>query len=261
MKLHLDGKLALVTGSTMGSGKAIAVSLLQEGAHVIINGRSETTVNATVEELQTLGTVYGIVADLGTQLGCDRLIAEVEKIGVVDLLINNVGKFNITPFEQTTDEDWLDHFNVNVMSGVRLTRSLMPSMLKRNSGRVIFISSEAGVKPMPEMIPYSMTKTAQISIARGLAELTKGTNVTVNSVLVAPTRTEGSIEFFDTVGMSDPEVARREFFSSLGANSLLQRFATPEEIADFVVFLCSPNAAAINGSAQRVEGGIVRSIL
>jgi NAD(P)-dependent dehydrogenase (short-subunit alcohol dehydrogenase family) len=261
MQLHLEGKLALVTGSTMGIGKAIAKSLLQEGAQVIINGRSQASVDAVVAEFQMLGKVFGVVGDLGTVTGCAAVIAAVQQIGDVELLINNVGKFDVTPFAESTDEAWLDHFNVNVMSGVRLTRALMPKMLERNAGRVIFMSSEAAIKPMPDLIPYSMTKTAQVSIARGLAELTKGTHITVNSVLVAPTRTEGSIAFFDAAGMSDPEAARQGYFSTMGMNSLLQRFATPEEIADFVVFLCSPNAAAINGSAQRVEGGIIRSIL
>jgi NAD(P)-dependent dehydrogenase (short-subunit alcohol dehydrogenase family) len=261
MQLNLENKLALVTGSTMGIGKAVAVGLLKEGAQVIVNGRSPERVAATVEELSSIGTAYGIAADLATVEATEKLIALANEIGNVDILVNNAGKFMPKVFVDSTDEDWFDHYNVNVMSGVRVTRALMPAMLQRNWGRVIFVSSEAALKPMPELIHYAVTKTAQISLARGLAELTKGTQVTVNSVLVAPTRTDGSEAFFKANGMNDYAAIEAEFFRTHGITSLLQRFATPQEIADVIIFLCSPNAAAINGAAQRVEGGIVRSIL
>ncbi len=264
MDLHINGKLALVTGSTLGIGKAIATKLLQEGAHVIINGRSQERVDAVIQELQAIGTLYGIAADIATAAGAEQLAIASQAIGPVDILINNVGFFEFKPFFQVTDAEWLNLFDLNVMSGVWLTRSLMPKMLERNWGRIIFIASEAGVKPNPEMLHYSVTKTTQIALARGLAEMTKGTGVTVNSALVAPTWTEGVEVFLDKIAQSSGttvEAMKTDYFKADGVTSLLQRFATVDEIADLVVFLCSENASAINGAAQRVDGGIIRSIL
>lgn len=264
MNLHLENMLALVTGSTQGIGKGVAAGLLREGARVIINGRSEENVAIAVRELSYLGTVYGICADLGTAVGAERLIAEASSIGPVDILVNNVGFFELKPFVEIVDEEWSSLFDLNVLSGVRLARALLPGMLQRNWGRIVFIASEAGVKPNPEMIHYSVTKTAQIALARGLAELTKGTQVTVNSALVAPTWTEGVETFLSKIAFSqgiDVEAMKNEYFKGDGINSLLQRFATVDEIADMIIFLCSRNASAINGAAERVDGGIVRSIL
>jgi NAD(P)-dependent dehydrogenase (short-subunit alcohol dehydrogenase family) len=264
MDLHFDNKLALVTGSTQGIGKAVASGLLREGATVIINGRSQYRVEATVRELSDRGKIYGITADIATAAGVEQLAHVVTGIGSVDILVNNVGFFEFKPFFNVTDEDWLKLFDLNVMSGVRLTRALMPGMLERNWGRIVFIASEAGVKPNPEMIHYSVTKTTQIALARGLAEMTKGTGVTVNSALVAPTWTEGVEVFLDKIAQSSGttvEAMKTDYFKADGVTSLLQRFATVDEIADLIIFLCSENASAINGAAQRVDGGIIRSIL
>ena len=264
MDLRIEGKLALVTGSTSGIGKAIAVKLLQEGASVIINGRSQESIDRVLEELYPIGKVYGIAADLTTAGGADRLVNAAKAIGNVDILINNVGFFEFKPFFEIGDDEWSKLFDLNFMSGVWLTRALMPRMLERNWGRIVFVASEAGVKPNPEMIHYSVTKTTQIALARGLAEMTKETGVTVNSALVAPTWTEGVEVFLDKIARSSGttvEKMRTDYFEADGVNSLLQRFATPDEIADLIVFLCSKNASAINGAAQRVDGGIIRSIL
>jgi NAD(P)-dependent dehydrogenase (short-subunit alcohol dehydrogenase family) len=264
MDLRIEGKLALVTGSTLGIGKAIAVKLLQEGAQVIINGRSQERVDAVIQELQPMGKIYGIAADIATATGAEHLVKAAQAIGNVDILINNVGFFEFKSFFQVTDAEWTKLFDLNVMSGVWLSRMLMPTMLEQNWGRIVFIASEAGVKPNPEMIHYSVTKTTQIALARGLAEMTKGTGVTVNSALVAPTWTEGVEVFLDKIALASGttvEAMKTDYFKADGVTSLLQRFATVDEIADLVVFLCSENASAINGAAQRVDGGIVRSIL
>jgi NAD(P)-dependent dehydrogenase (short-subunit alcohol dehydrogenase family) len=264
MDLQIKDKLALVTGSTLGIGKAIATNLLQEGAHVIINGRSQERIDAVTQELQAIGTVYGIAADIATAAGAEHLVHAARAIGNVDILVNNVGFFEFKPFFQVSDAEWSKLFDLNVMSGVWLTRALMPKMLERNWGRIVFIASEAGVKPNPEMLHYSVTKTTQIALARGLAEMTKGTGVTVNSALVAPTWTEGVEVFLDKIAQGSGttvEAMKTDYFKADGVTSLLQRFATVDEIADLVVFLCSKNASAINGAAQRVDGGIIRSIL
>jgi NAD(P)-dependent dehydrogenase (short-subunit alcohol dehydrogenase family) len=266
MDFQIKGKLALVTGSTSGIGKAIAAKLLQEGAQVIINSRSQERVDMVTQEFQAIGTgtVYGVVSDIGTAAGAEHLSNAAQAIGNVDILVNNVGYFEYKPFFEVTDSEWAKLFDLNVMSGVWLTRALMPRMLARNWGRIVFIASEAGVKPNPEMLHYSVTKTAQIALARGLAEMTKGTGVTVNSALVAPTWTEGVEIFLDKIAQSSGttvEAMKTDYFKADGITSLLQRFATVDEIADLVVFLCSGNASAINGAAQRVDGGIIRSIL
>lgn len=263
MDLKIKNKLALVTGSTQGIGRAIAQTLAAEGARVIVNGRRETTVRATVEALSKIGEVHGIAADLATAGGAQKLVSESARLGEVDILVNNVGYFEVKPFADISDEDWLAMFELNVMSGVRVTRALFPGMLQRNWGRVVFIASDQSVKPNPDMLHYAMTKTAQVSIARGLAESTKGTGVTVNSVLVAPTWSEGVQTFLGKIGPQLGKTVtemRSAYFEGPGATSLLQRWAAPEEIAAQVAFLCSEQAAAINGAAQRVDGGIIRSL-
>jgi len=263
MDLKIKDKLALVTGSTQGIGRAIAEALATEGARVIINGRNAAAVQDVAAALSRHGEAHGIAADLSTAEGAQTILNETATIGTVDILVNNVGYFEVKPFTDISDQDWLDMFELNVMSGVRLTRALFPGMLKRNWGRVVFIASEQSAKPNPDMLHYAMTKTAQVSIARGLAELTKGTGVTVNSVLVAPTWSEGVETFLGKIapqaGKSVAEM-RTAYFEGPGATSLLQRWATPQEIAAQVVFLCSARASAINGAAQRVDGGIVRSL-
>ena len=262
--LHIKDKLALVTGSTSGIGKAIAIQLLREGTRVIINGRSQLRVDAVLQELLPLGNVHGIAADISTSAGAEQLASAAQAVGSVDILVNNVGFFEFKPFFEVTDSEWSKLFDLNVMSGVWLTRSLMPKMLERDWGRIVFIASEAGVKPNPEMLHYSVTKTTQIALARGLAEMTKGTKVTVNSALVAPTWTEGVEVFLGKIAQASEttvEAMKTDYFKADGVSSLLQRFATVDEISDLVVFLCSENASAINGAAQRVDGGIIRSIL
>jgi len=263
MDLGIKGKLALVTGSTLGIGRAVAEALVAEGARVIVNGRSAQSVGEAAAALARKGEAHGVAADLATAEGAQALIAGAARIGPVDILVNNVGYFEVKPFAEISDQDWLDMFELNVMSGVRLARALFPGMLERNWGRVVFIASEQSAKPNPDMLHYAMSKTAQVSIARGLAELTRGTGVTVNSVLVAPTWSEGVEVFLEKMapaaGKSVAEM-RTAYFAGPGASSLLQRWATPEEVAAQVAFLCSERAAAVNGAAQRVDGGIVRSL-
>ena len=263
MDLGIRGRLALVTGSTLGIGRAIAEALLAEGARVIVNGRNPATVNEAVAALSRQGEAHGFAADLSTAEGAGRLVDESRRIGAVDILVNNVGYFEVKAFTDISDRDWVDMFELNVMSGVRATRALFPGMLQRNWGRVVFIGSDQSAKPNIDMMHYAMTKTAQVSIARSLAELTRGTRVTVNSVLVAPTWSEGVEAFLAKAAPGlgrTVEQLRGDYFRTTGASSLLQRWAEPEEIAAQVVFLCSERASAINGAAQRADGGIVRSL-
>jgi NAD(P)-dependent dehydrogenase (short-subunit alcohol dehydrogenase family) len=263
MDLELKNKVALVSGSTQGIGFATAKMLLTEGARVIINGRRQQLVDRSVDELSRLGDVRGVAADLTTADGAHALLEGARGFGAVDILINNVGYFEVKPFAAITDEDWSRMFELNVMSGVRLARSLMAGMLERNWGRIVFIASEQSAKPNPDMLHYAMSKAAQVSIARGLAELTRGTRVTVNSVLAAPTWSEGVEVFLEKiapdVGKTVDEM-RTAYFEDTGRSSLLQRWATAEEIAAEIVFLCSTRASAINGAAQRADGGIIRSL-
>jgi NAD(P)-dependent dehydrogenase (short-subunit alcohol dehydrogenase family) len=266
MDLQLRGKRALITGSTAGIGFAAAEGLAREGASVIINGRSTERVKAAVDRLQgragtTASNVLGIAADLSTGEGVARLVAQVPD---VDILVNNLGIFEPKPFEDISDADWLRFFEVNVMSGVRLTRHYLPGMTRRDWGRIVFVSSESGVQIPSEMIHYGMTKTAQIAIARGVAETTAGSGVTVNSVLPGPTESEGVGTFVaklaDQHGISRGEF-EAEFFRSARPTSLLKRFATVEEVANMIVFVCSPLSSATNGAALRVDGGVVRAIV
>ncbi len=264
MDLQLRGKKALVSGSTAGIGFAIASLLAQEGASVVLNGRSQRRVEEAVRRIQDKqqdAQVTGVAADLGTREGVDLLTRQVP---AVDILVNNLGIFEPKPFPEITDEDWLRFFEVNVLSGVRLSRFYLPQMLQRNWGRVVFISSESGLNIPVEMIHYGVTKTAQIALARGLAETTAGTNVTVNSVLPGPTRSEGVEQFVQDLAKhqdTDAATVEADFFRSVRPSSLLKRFASPEEVAALVVYVCSPRASATNGAALRVDGGVVRSIV
>lgn len=263
MDLKIKGRRALVTGSTMGIGRAVAETLAAEGVQVVVNGRHEATVNSTVAALAKRGTAHGIAADLATAAGARNVLDAVSRIGPVDILVNNVGFFEVKEFTALSDQDWLDMFELNVMSGVRLSRALLPGMLERDWGRIVFIASDQSAKPNPGMAHYAMSKAAQVSIARSLAELTKGTRVTVNSALVAPTWSEGVEAFLGKIapGLGKTvDQMRVAYFETTGAASLLQRWATPQEIAAQVAFLCSEHAAAINGAAQRVDGGIIRSL-
>jgi NAD(P)-dependent dehydrogenase (short-subunit alcohol dehydrogenase family) len=231
---------------------------------VIINGRTETGVQAVVQELSALGTVYGVAADVAKAEDCRMLVEMVNQIGNLDILINNTGVFEVKPFVEVTDEEWLDYYQINVLSAVRLSRAFLPGMMERNFGRIINLASEAGIKPYPELVPYGVSKTSLITFSRGLAELAKGTQVTVNSVLPGPTLTEGFAKFITDLAEEkgqDLKTFTAEYFRDSQPTSLIQRFATVEEVADTIVFLSSENAAAINGAAQRVEGGIIQSIL
>jgi NAD(P)-dependent dehydrogenase (short-subunit alcohol dehydrogenase family) len=264
MDLGISGKHAVVTGSSLGIGKAIARELLQAGATVTLTGRSEDRLKAAAAELSQFGPVGTASGDLSTAAGADAIVKAVTQAKPVDILVNNVGFFNVIPFFDLTDDGWQQMFDINVMSGVRLSRSLMKPMLNKGWGRIVFIASEQSLKPNPDMLHYAVSKTAQVAVARGLAELTKGTGVTVNSVLVAPTWTEGVEEFLSDLGprmgKTVEEMKTAYFTEGDGKSSLLQHFADPADIAAFVAFLCSTRAAAINGSAQRADGGIVRSL-
>ena len=257
MNLQLEGKTALVTGSTAGIGLAIATALAKEGAAVIVNGRTQQRVD---EAVRKSGAAHGIAADLGTEAGARAVI---ERFPAVDILVNNLGIFEPKPFEQIPDDDWRRFFEVNVLSGVRLSRHYITGMKERNWGRIVFISSESGLQIPVEMIHYGMTKTAQLAISRGLAETTTGTAVTVNAVLPGPTASEGVAEFVSRLSAEkgvDQSQFEREFFENARPSSILRRFATPQEVAAVVAFVCSPLAAAINGAAVRADGGVVRSI-
>jgi NAD(P)-dependent dehydrogenase (short-subunit alcohol dehydrogenase family) len=257
MDLQLSGKTALVTGSTGGIGLAIAAALAAEGATVIVNGRTRERVDTAIEKS---GARDGIAADLGTETG---VRAVTERFPEVDILVNNLGIFEAKPFEQISDDEWRRFFEVNVLSGVRLSRHYLGPMKRRRWGRVVFISSESGLQIPVEMIHYGMTKTAQLAISRGLAETTTGTNVTVNAVLPGPTASEGVNGFVEGLAKSkgvDRDAVEREFFSEARPTSILKRFEKPEEIAAVVAFLCSPLASAINGAAVRADGGVVRSV-
>lgn len=264
MDLQLAGKRALITGSTAGIGFAIAEALAKEGATVIVNGRTVDRVAEAIKKLRAggiKGAIEDLTADMGTVAGA-QLAAE--KFPEVEILVNNLGIFEPKSFEEISDADWFKFFEVNVMSGVRLSRQYLPKMKQRDWGRIIFISSESAVQIPAEMIHYGMTKTAQLAISRGLAETTAGTNVTVNTVLAGPTASEGVTEFVDKLAAekkTDRASFEKEFFQSMRPTSLLKRFARPDEIAAMVAFLCSPVSSATNGSAIRADGGVVRSIL
>ena len=264
MDLDLKNKIAFISGSTAGIGYAIAESLLREGATVIINGRTQQSIDKAVAELQQqnpTANVSGIKADFGK---ADEVYELINQLPDLDILINNAGIFEPKAFEDIPDEDWFRFFDVNVMSGVRLSRHVLPKMLKKNWGRIIFISSESAVFIPDEMIHYGMTKTAQLAISRGLAELTKGTQVTVNSVLPGPTMSRGVGTFIEDLaksGNSSVEQVEADFFKNLRPTSLIQRFASVEEVANTVTYYASPLASATNGASIRVEGGLVRSIL
>ncbi|RCS56218.1 SDR family NAD(P)-dependent oxidoreductase [Bremerella cremea] len=255
MDLQLKNKNALVTGSTKGIGYAIAQVLAQEGANVIVNGRSQ---ESTDKAAKSIGHgVRGIAADVSTAADCDKLLQEA---GQVDILINNAGIFEPKPFVETPDADWEHFYQVNVMSGVRLTRALLPGMLERNWGRVLFVSSESALQIPAEMVHYGMTKAANLALVNGIARLTKGTHVTVNAILPGPTASEGVESFVGELAKDanlSQEEFEKEFFESVRPTSLIQRFAEVEEVANTVAYYCSPLSSATNGAAIRVDGGVI----
>ena len=264
MDLQLTGKRALVSGSTAGIGYAIAEGLAKEGVTVIVNGRTAQRVERAIASLKKSGVsgkLEPLSADLGSAEGA-RLA--FQKFPEIDILVNNLGIFDPKPFEDIPDEEWIKFFEVNVLSGVRLSRYYLPGMKRRNWGRIVFVSSESGIQIPIEMIQYGMTKTAQLAVSRGLAETTAGTGVTVNTVLPGPTASEGAELFMNnlakTQGKTHSEI-EQEFFENVRPTSLLRRFATTQEVAAMVTFVCSPLSAATNGAALRVDGGVVRSII
>lgn len=264
MNLQLNGKTALVTGSTLGIGYATAKTLLAEGATVYINGRTQERVDQTVERLKnetSSGNVSGVVADFSKP---DEINALLDQIPSVDILVNNVGIFEPKEFTQITDEEWLRFYEINVLSGVRLARRYFPEMLKNNWGRIIFISSESAIHIPEEMIHYGMTKTAQLAVSRGLAELTKGTGVTVNSVLPGPTKSEGVADFLKELGKANNKTeaeTEADFFDTARPTSLIRRFADVQEIANLIAYVASPLSSATNGAALKAEGGLVKTIV
>jgi NAD(P)-dependent dehydrogenase (short-subunit alcohol dehydrogenase family) len=264
MDLGLNAKRALVTGSTAGIGLAAARALAEEGAHVTVNGRTNARVDAAVREIRGAvsgATVDGVAADLGTAAGCETIIAAHPDF---DVVVNNVGIFEPKSFEEISDADWMRFFETNVLSGVRLARHYVGGMRSRNWGRIVFVSSESAVQIPSEMIHYGMTKTAQLAVARGLAETLVGTGVTVNSVLPGPTSSEGVGAFVAQMARVhgvDAAAVERDFFKNARPSSILQRFATPDEVAAMIVYVCSARASATTGAALRVDGGVVRAIV
>jgi NAD(P)-dependent dehydrogenase (short-subunit alcohol dehydrogenase family) len=263
MIIDLTGKRAIITGSTSGIGFAIARGLAIVGASVVINGRGQASVDAAAGRMAQQvprAKINGIAGDLATVAG---VTAFMERAGEADVLVNNLGIFEPKPFEAISDDDWQRFFETNVMSGVRLSRHYLPSMVSRGWGRIVFISSESALNIPVEMIHYGMTKTAQLAISRGLAQSVAGTGVTVNAVLPGPTRSEGVVGFFaklaQEAGTSEAEM-EKEFIAKHRPTSLIRRLATVEEVANMVVFVCSPQASATTGAALRVDGGVVQSI-
>ena len=264
MDLQLKGKVAFVSGSTKGIGFAIATQLLQEGAVVVINGRIKEVVDAAVQKLKALvpnAEVSGLAADFAKADEVNELLTQLPEI---DILINNAGIFEPKEFVDITDEEWLRYFEVNVLSGIRLSRYLFPKMLTKNWGRIIFITSESAVNIPEEMIHYGTTKTAIHAVSRGLSELTKGSDVTVNTVMPGPTSSEGVVDFVKQLASEkgiSVEQAEEEFFKTMRPTSLIQRFSDVAEIANMVTYISSPLASSTNGSSLRVDGGVIKSIL
>ncbi|MEO6972752.1 MAG: SDR family oxidoreductase [Rhodoferax sp.] len=261
MDLKLTNKLALVSGSTAGIGYAIAAALASEGAHVIVNGRTQASVDGAVSKIKagTGATVHGFAGDLGTAAAAEELVRRHPDI---EILVNSLGIFEATPFEKIPDADWVRFFEVNVLSGVRLARLCLPAMRRANWGRIIFISSESAVQIPVEMIHYGMTKTAQLAVSRGLAESLAGTAITVNSILPGPTRSRGVGEFVEALAKSQGKSFgefEKEFFEKVRPTSLIKRFASPEEVASLVAYIASPLASATTGAALRVDGGVLKS--
>lgn len=261
MDMKLNNRLALVSGSTAGIGYAIAVGLAREGARVIVNGRTQTAVDAAVATIKsaTGGDARGFAGDLSTADAAEALVREHPNI---EILINNLGIFEPQPFEDIRDADWMRFFDTNVLSGVRLARLCLPAMRRADWGRIIFISSESGVQIPSEMIHYGVTKTAQLAVSRGLAEAVAGTGITVNSILPGPTSSRGVSDFVGVLAKANGKSLsefEKEFFETVRPTSLIKRFASPEEVASLVVYVASPLASATTGAALRVDGGVIKS--
>jgi len=262
MDLELKGKLALVSGSTAGIGLAIATILAREGARVIVNGRSQASVDDVVTKLQSAaaGSVQGFAGDLSKAASAEEIARQHSG---VEILVNNLGIFEPKPFEEIPDNDWVRFFEVNVLSGIRLARLFLPAMKRANWGRIIFISSESAIQIPPEMIHYGVTKTAQLAVSRGLAEAVAGSGITVNSILPGPTKSRGVVDFVDALTKSEGKAFdefEKEFFAKVRPTSLIKRFASPQEVASLVAYVASPLASATTGAALRVDGGVIKSV-
>lgn len=264
MDLQLNNKKALVTGSTAGIGYAIAKQLAKENAEVYINGRTAERVNSAISKLKDETgnqNIHGFAVDFADNKQIENLIKQLPE---VDILVNNVGIFEPKAFKEISDADWFKFYEVNVLSGVRLARAYFDKMFTKNWGRIIFISSESAIQIPEEMIHYGMTKTAQIAVARGLAELTKGTNVTVNTVLPGPTFSEGAGDFIESLAKDQNKTVKeieKDFFQYMRPTSLLQRFTSPDEVANMVAYVASPLSSATNGAALRADGGVLKGII
>ena len=262
MDLGLKDRRVLVTGSASGIGRATAQAFLEEGTSVIVHGLTTDEVDACVKDLSPLGEVVGKAGDLTDPEQSNALIAFAQSQGDIDVLVNNVGIFSVKAFEDLTDADWMQYFDINVLSAVRMSRVILPTMLKRGNGSIVNLASEAGVKPLPQMIHYSVTKTAMLGLTRGMAELTKGTEVRVNSVLPGPTWTAGVEAYFEGLAEQKGEPVAdiiETYFESDEPTSLIQRFVQVDEVARTIVTVAANKA--MNGGAHKVEGGIVRNIL
>ncbi|MBC7963124.1 MAG: SDR family oxidoreductase [Steroidobacteraceae bacterium] len=260
MDLKLTGRKAFISGSTKGIGLAIAASLAREGVHVVINGRNDASVASALEHIRDAvpdAVVEGFSGDLALAEESDRLIRQLPSL---DILVNNLGIYEPKPFEDIPDEDWRRFFEVNVLSGIRLSRAYLPGMKERNWGRIVFLSSESGIQIPVEMIHYGVTKTALLAVSRGIAETCAGTGVTSNAILPGPTHTAGVDDFVAKLSGGKPFAEfEKDFFRTVRPSSLLQRFALPEEVANLVTYVCSPLSSATNGAALRVDGGVVRA--
>lgn len=261
MDLKLAGYRVFVSGSTQGIGYAVAAACLAEGAAVIVNGRTAERVDATVEKLRAAvpgGNVSGVAADFSDPAGVDTLLSE---IGAVDILVNNVGTFDVAEFTQTTDDEWLRYFQVNVMAGVRLSRHFLPSMIEKGWGRIVFVGTESAVDVPGAMIPYGATKAASLAVSNGLAKLTRGTGVTVNTVLGGPTYSDGVANVVEQIAAAQSITTDQMKSALVRPTSLVQRFLEPTEIANLVTYLASPLSSATNGAAIRADGGVLPTIL
>ncbi|MBT2484720.1 MULTISPECIES: SDR family NAD(P)-dependent oxidoreductase [unclassified Microbacterium] len=261
MDLKLAGKRVLISGSTQGIGYAVAASCLAEGAEVIVNGRTAERVDSAVEKLRGAvpgGSVFGVAADFSDATGIDALLGE---IGAVDVLVNNVGTFDVAEFPETTDDEWLRYFQVNVMAGVRLSRRFLPSMIESGWGRIIFVGTESAVDVPGNMIPYGATKAASLAVSNGLAKLTRGTGVTVNTVLGGPTYSDGVANVVEQIAAAQSITTDQMKSALVRPTSLVQRFLEPTEIANLVTYLASPLSSATNGAALRADGGVLPTIV
>jgi NAD(P)-dependent dehydrogenase (short-subunit alcohol dehydrogenase family) len=263
MDVQLTGTRAFVSGSTQGIGHAIAAALLREGAEVVVNGRDEDRLQDAVARLRAAvpgAAVSGIAADLADADQVERLL---DRLGDVDVLVNNAGVFDVAPFDRATDADWQRYLDVNLMSGVRLTRRLLPPMLARGRGRVLFVSSESGVDVPADMVPYGVTTAGALALANGLAKTTRGTGVTVNTILGGPTYSDGVARTVEQIAQAQgvPAADLKDTLAAARTTSLLQRFLEPEEIARLAVYLASPLSSATNGAAVRADGGVLTTLL